>query len=354
MSCNYADGLSAYDDKGVLGLPEQFDTASEVEQKCKLLTQWILESQHVVFHTGAGISTSAGIPDFRGPNGVWTLEKQGVKPSINVSFNDAVPTSTHMALKKLVEKGYAKFIVSQNIDGLHLRSGLNRQNIAELHGNMFTEQCATCKRQFIRCSATTSVGQKQLGTTCPGSQVSRRGCRGKMIDTILDWEASLPEDDLVMADYHSCVADLSIALGTTLQIVPSGNLPTFTKKYGGRLVIINLQPTKHDKKADLIIHSYIDEVLLKIMNCLQLEIPHYSEDMDPTKRRNDNIVEWNYLRLSINDMKNMYNVHTKRFKKIKLERKLKRENEDKIKKEEKKFKEEDCDQIVTPEVIVLE
>ncbi|KAK5649412.1 hypothetical protein RI129_000441 [Pyrocoelia pectoralis] len=339
MSCSYADGLSPYDHKGLLGLPEQFDTSDKIEEKCKLLTQWILESRHVVFHTGAGISTAAGIPDFRGPNGVWTLEKQGVKPNINVAFND---------------DGYAKFIVSQNIDGLHLRSGLNRQSIAELHGNMFTEQCATCKRQFIRYSATTSVGQKQLGTTCPGSQISRRGCRGKLIDTILDWEASLPEDDLVMADYHSCVADLSIALGTTLQIVPSGNLPTFTKKYGGRLVIINLQPTKHDKKADLIIHSYVDEVLIKIMKCLQLDIPQYTEDLDPTKRKNIEIVEWNYLRVNVVDMKNMFNAHTKKFKQIKLEKKLKRKNEDEFKKEEKKCKDDHCEEMVKTEVVVVD
>ena len=337
MSCSYADGLSPYEDKGVLGLPEKFDSVDAIEEKCKLLSEWILESQHVVFHTGAGISTSAGIPDFRGPNGVWTLEKQGMKPNINISFNDAVPTKTHMALKKLVEVGYVKFIVSQNIDGLHLRSGINRQNIAELHGNMFTEQCGTCKRQFIRYSATTSVGQKPLGSTCLGSQISRRGCRGKLVDTILDWEANLPDDDLIMADYHSSVADLSVALGTTLQIVPSGNLPTFTKKYGGRLAIINLQPTKHDKKADLMIHSYVDEVLIKVMKYLGLEIPEYSEDWDPTKRKTSEIVEWNFMRVNVCEMKNMYNSHTKKYKQIKLEKKLKRQNENECKSEEKKI-----------------
>ncbi|KAK4881423.1 hypothetical protein RN001_004742 [Aquatica leii] len=339
MSCNYADGLSPYDDKGILGLPEKFDTPEKVSEKCKLLSDWIKESQHVVVHTGAGISTVAGIPDFRGPNGVWTLEKQGMKPNINISFDDAIPTKTHMALKTLVDAGYVKFIVSQNIDGLHLKSGLTRQRIAELHGNMFTEQCGTCKRQFVRKFATTSVGQKLLGKTCPSSLLARRGCRGKIQDTVLDWEASLPDDDLVMADYHSSVADLSIALGTTLQIVPSGNLPTFTKKYGGRLAIINLQPTKHDKKADLIINMYADEVLSKLMKCLGLEIPEYSEELDPTKSKNDDIIEWNYLRPNISDMKAMYNTHVKKFKQLKLEKKLKRESDD-IKTEDKKFKEE--------------
>lgn len=101
-------------------------------------------AKHVVVHTGAGISTSAGIPDFRGPKGVWTLEKQGKKPDINISFNEAQPTKTHMALKALVDLSKVHFIISQNIDGLHLKSGVERNFLAELHGNMFTDQCNTC------------------------------------------------------------------------------------------------------------------------------------------------------------------------------------------------------------------
>ncbi|KAF2901374.1 hypothetical protein ILUMI_04813 [Ignelater luminosus] len=328
MSCNYADGLSSYEDKGVVGVPEKFDTSEKVDEKSKLLAKWILESQHVVVHTGAGISTSAGIPDFRGPNGVWTLEKKGLKPNINISFDEAVPTKTHMALARLVETGYVKYIVSQNIDGLHLRSGLPRQAISELHGNMFTENCSTCRRQFIRNNATTSVGQKPLGRSCPGSQTSRRGCRGKLHDTILDWEDNLPDDDLIMADYHSSIADLNICLGTTLQIVPSGNLPLLSKKYGGLLAIVNLQPTKHDKKANLIINAYVDMVIEKVMKSLGLEIPNYVEENDPTKSQNNVPLEWSFLKIQVNEMKTLYTVHTKKFKRIKLEKKLKKEEMD--------------------------
>uniref|UniRef100_A0A8D8ZMP9 protein acetyllysine N-acetyltransferase n=1 Tax=Cacopsylla melanoneura TaxID=428564 RepID=A0A8D8ZMP9_9HEMI len=162
MSCSYAEGLSAYENKGKLGEPETFDSKEELARKIRLLSQWIEESKHVVLHTGAGISTSAGIPDFRGPNGVWTLEKKGIKPKINISFDDAVPTPTHMAITELVKQNKVHYIVSQNIDGLHLRSGLSRKHLAELHGNMYVDQCNKCDRDIVHvgvhCTTQYSTG----------------------------------------------------------------------------------------------------------------------------------------------------------------------------------------------------
>lgn len=77
---------------------------------------------------------------------MWTLEKKGLKPNINISFDDAIPTKTHMALQRLVKLGKIQYIISQNIDGLHLKSGVPRDHLAELHGNMFVDQCGTCGR----------------------------------------------------------------------------------------------------------------------------------------------------------------------------------------------------------------
>ncbi|XP_030832372.1 NAD-dependent protein deacetylase sirtuin-6 isoform X2 [Strongylocentrotus purpuratus] len=245
MSVNYAEGLSPYDHKGKCGLPEKFDEPEVVAEKVKKLADLVKRSRHMVVHSGAGISTAAGIPDFRGPKGVWTLEKQGKKPEANVTFDTAKPTATHMALVELERRGKLQYLISQNIDGLHLRSGFPKDRLAELHGNMFVEQCHRCRR-------------------------------GKLHDTILDWEDALPETDLTQAEEHLRKSDLSICLGTSLQIIPSGTLPKLTKKNGGSLVIVNLQPTKLDKQADMRINCYVDDVMTQLMEQLGYPIPEYT------------------------------------------------------------------------------
>ncbi|XP_057243637.1 NAD-dependent protein deacylase sirtuin-6 [Malurus melanocephalus] len=230
MAVNYAAGLSPYSDKGKCGLPEIFDPPEELERKVQELADLIRSSSNVVFHTGAGISTASGIPDFRGPNGVWTMEEKGLSPKFDTTFENARPSKTHMALLGLQRVGILKFLVSQNVDGLHVRSGFPRDKLAELHGNMFVE----------------------------------------------DWEDSLPDRDLTLADEACRKADLSVTLGTSLQIKPSGNLPLITKKRGGKLVIVNLQATKHDRQADLRIHAYVDDVMTKLMKLLGLEVPEWT------------------------------------------------------------------------------
>ncbi|KAM8838584.1 NAD-dependent protein deacylase sirtuin-6 isoform 2-T2 [Synchiropus picturatus] len=213
MSVNYAAGLSPYEDKGVCGLPEIFDSPEELKSKVETLAQLIKESQYMVVHSGAGISTSAGIPDFR-------------------------------------------------------------DLLSELHGNMFVEECEKCGRQYVREKVIGVMGLKPTGRYC--DMVRSRGlraCRGKLISTILDWEDALPDDDLNKADNASRQADLALTLGTSMQIKPSGDLPLLTKRKGGKIVVVNLQPTKHDKHAFLRIHGYVDEVMKQLMELLGLDIP---------------------------------------------------------------------------------
>lgn len=291
----------------------------------------ILRSKHIVVHTGAGISTSTGIPDFRGPTGVWTLEKEGVKPNLDIDFSSAVPSKTHRALKILMDRGFIKFIISQNIDGLHLRSGIKRENLAELHGNFFVSECPKCKNKFVRSSPVPTVGLKPIGETCKNTA---RNCRGKLIDTILDWEGSLPDDDLEMSIMHSTIADLNIGLGSSFQIMPSGKLPLRNKKFGGKFALVNLQPIKLEKSADLSIHAYVDDVMEKVLKRLGIEeIPEYNPADDPSKCNAGG--GWNFAISKIKDLEKVFKAKVSRKKKaddlVKIENKKKKvemKNED--------------------------
>ncbi|XP_041959766.1 NAD-dependent protein deacetylase sirtuin-6 isoform X1 [Alosa sapidissima] len=274
MSVDYAAGLSPYADKGVCGIPEVFDSPEELRSKVETLAKLVRDAQYLVVHTGAGISTSAGIPDFRGPKGVWTMEQRGESVRFDTTFEEARPSLTHMALLQLQRSGRLQYLISQNVDGLHIRSGFPRDRLSELHGNMFVEECGKCGKQYVREKVIGVMGLKPTGSYC---EVTRsrglRACRGKLMSTILDWEDSLPDRDLNRADEASRRADVAITLGTSLQIKPSSDLPLITKRKGGKLVLINLQPTKYDKHADLLIHAYVDEVMAQLMKCLGMEIP---------------------------------------------------------------------------------
>ncbi|ELU16474.1 hypothetical protein CAPTEDRAFT_36109, partial [Capitella teleta] len=200
MSVNYAAGLSPFPHKGRCGMKEVHDPDEEIEVKVQQLASWIRESRHFVVITGAGISTSCGIPDFRGPQGVWTKEQRGEEVKFGVTFEEARPSQTHMALVAMERKGFLKHVISQNVDGLHLRSGFPRDRLSELHGDMFVEDCEHCHTQYIRTNIVPTMALKPTGQTC--TQTKKRGnrCRGRLRDTILDWEDALPEADAVAAE----------------------------------------------------------------------------------------------------------------------------------------------------------
>ncbi|XP_018010312.1 uncharacterized protein LOC108667757 isoform X2 [Hyalella azteca] len=208
-----------------------------------------------------------------------------------------------MALVALEKAGLIQYLVTQNIDGLHLRSGFPRRKMAELHGNMYLDKCSVCKREFVRSTAVSTVGQKSLGVGCPGKRDTGRQCRGRLHDNILDWEHDLPHLDYNLAEKHSIGSDLSVCLGTTLQIIPSGVLPTLAKQSDGKLVICNLQPTKHDKIADIIVNGYVDDVMQELLSLLNIPCAEYSMEQDPvlitralksklTKVAESELIEW--------------------------------------------------------------
>ncbi|CAH1444673.1 unnamed protein product [Lactuca virosa] len=271
MSLGYAEKLSYKEDVGDVGMSEMFDSPDDLQQKIKQLAKMIKKSKHLVAFTGAGISTSCGIPDFRGPKGVWTLQREGKGiPEASLPFHRASPSVTHMALVGLEKAGILKFVISQNVDSLHLRSGIPRQKLSELHGNSFREVCPKCGTEYLRDFELESVGLKETSRRCIDAK-----CGAKLRDSVLDWEDELPPTEMKAAEKNCRMADLVLCLGTSLQITPACNLPLKSIRNGGKMVIVNLQQTPKDNRASLVIRGFVDKVMSGVLHLLKMQIPPY-------------------------------------------------------------------------------
>mmetsp|Transcript_2646 Transcript_2646/g.5066 ORF Transcript_2646/g.5066 Transcript_2646/m.5066 type:complete len:329 (+) Transcript_2646:57-1043(+) len=269
MSAGYASRLSAYPNKGVVGLPESYDTSRQLILKLDKLASLVKNSQSLVVLTGAGISTASGIPDFRGPRGIWTLEEASKTQKRNkksktkttsvtatptsMEFAKAPPTLTHRAITKLATSGKLQYCVTQNVDGLHRRSGLSRDFHSPVHGCVFTEKCGSCGCEVFRDSEVEGLSFQPTGKTCPHC------CTGRLHDILLDWEDMVL--DLELVTEHCSQADLVLCLGTSLRIEPVASLPLLAKQF----VIVNLQPTPLDEDATLIVRAKVDAVMEELM-----------------------------------------------------------------------------------------
>uniref|UniRef100_A0A914GTV8 protein acetyllysine N-acetyltransferase n=1 Tax=Globodera rostochiensis TaxID=31243 RepID=A0A914GTV8_GLORO len=290
MSLDYAKSLSFYEHKGKLGLPEKLDSDETLENKCVILAEMLKASNFCVVFTGAGISTAAGIPDFRGPNGVWTLEGQS-REARSVRFECARPTFSHFALNALERRAIVKYLITQNVDSLHAVAGFPLDRMAELHGNVFMERCERCRKKFFRPTPVASIGLKATGRSC--DSLRQRGkCRGKLLDTTLDWEDALPEPEFKTSWEYARRADLVLCLGTTLQIKPVGDMPLLCLKNGGKLVTVNLQRTKHEHKATLVVNGRLDDVFARLMPLLGIDdVPQ----KEVTASGGAQIIVWNSM-----------------------------------------------------------
>ncbi|KAL9641751.1 hypothetical protein ABK040_007428 [Willaertia magna] len=252
---------------------EHFDSEEEINLKVKELAQLINTSKYVVLYTGAGISTSAGIPDFRGPKGVWTLQEKGIsRKTLKSNPYIKIPTPTHMAISLLYKFNKIHYITSQNVDGLHIKSGLLRKDMSELHGNTNVEICKHCNKEYIRdfrCRNAKDVNDHKTNRKCDT-------CHNDLFDTIINFGEELPKDQFERALENAQKADLAIVIGTSLRVSPACDLPELCKyKKKGKLVIINLQHTPKDIYSDIRIYAKTDKVIEKLMKELNLEIPPF-------------------------------------------------------------------------------
>jgi NAD-dependent deacetylase len=215
-----------------------------LKQRIEELVQWMLAANYIVVFTGAGISTESGIRDFRGPDGLWTRRDKGlVTPEQN--WLGVAPNSGHRAVFELQELGKMKFCISQNVDNLHLKSGIKPELLAELHGNLSKVRCLACDFKMDRVE-----GER----TCPL-------CGGKLKSTVVNFGDALPEKDLEDSIDHARHSDLFIVVGSSLVVYPAADLPRLAVDRGAKLVIINQGDTPYDDEARLRFSESIGEVL---------------------------------------------------------------------------------------------
>ncbi len=217
---------------------------SDLSQRVADLAQWMFESKYLVVFTGAGISTESGLRDFRGPDGLWTRRDKGLTTP-SQDFSAAEPNAGHRAIAELQNLGKLAFLISQNVDNLHLKSGINPELLAELHGNITKVRCNQCEFCMDR------FGNE---TECPL-------CGGKLVSSVVDFGQSLPRKDLADAYQHSQSCDLFVVVGSSLVVTPAADMPKVALQSGARLVIINQGETPFDQHAQLRFGEAIGEVL---------------------------------------------------------------------------------------------
>ena len=273
---------------------EYFDSPEVLNEKVEYLAQLVLSSKHFVAFTGAGLSTAAGIRDFRSPYntvnavgpGQWEIkaknaeaQKKGKAPpknnaTIKTDMAQAHPTKAHMAMFELMNQGFLKHIISQNTDGLHRKSGIPADKISEVHGNRNKEECMKCGRDYFRdFGVRVARGVKEHKT---GRKCDDPACKGDLKDTIINFGENLNENILNTGYAHGSEADLMVCVGSSMRVNPAAHMAGLTAERGRNLVIINLMKTPLDAHATLVINGRCQQVFELLMKKLQIAIPEWN------------------------------------------------------------------------------
>jgi len=237
---------------------------------------WVDEASRVVVLTGAGISTDSGIPDFRGPQGVWTrnpaAEKQSTlqnyladaqvrqaawRSRVEHTAWDARPNSGHIALVQLERRGKLHTLITQNIDELHQIAGNSSERVVEVHGTMRKVICWSCKRRWPMQAALDRVRGGEADPRCTE-------CGGILKSDTISFGQQLVPEVINRAMFAAAEADVFIAIGTSLQVYPIAETVPIAYRAKARVVIVNAQPTPFDDVAHAVINDSISEVLPQI------------------------------------------------------------------------------------------
>ncbi len=234
------------------------------------LRQLIATSDQIVAFTGAGISTESGIPDFRGPNGVW-------KTSRPIEFGDfvasedvrreswrrkfgsnrmaeAAPNAGHLAVAALHRMDKLTHVITQNIDGLHQKAGVPADRVIELHGNANYAKCLDCEKRFELEEIRAIFFPDE---TVPYCDV----CKGIIKTATISFGQAMPAREMMRAEEALQGCDLFLVMGSSLVVYPAAAFPRYAKQNGSKLAIINNEPTDLDPFCDLVLHRAIGETL---------------------------------------------------------------------------------------------
>lgn len=253
------------------------------EEALEAARSWIDEAERVVVLTGAGISTDSGIPDFRGPKGVWTknpgaekmatlqnyvadsqIRKRAWQNRLESPAWRAEPNEGHHALVDLERRGKLHTLITQNVDGLHHKAGTSADLVVEIHGNVREVACLDCGDRAPMERALERVRAGEDDPDC-------RTCGGILKSATISFGQGLVAEDLMRSEHAARSCDLMLAVGTTLAVFPVAGVVPVAKESGARVVILNADPTEMDHLADAVVRGPISTLLPRIVAAAGLQ-----------------------------------------------------------------------------------
>ncbi len=239
------------------------------------LEKLIAACQSAVVFTGAGISTESGIPDFRSPGGIWSrfqpiefsdflVSEQARRDAWRLKFlmskdlHHAEPNRGHLAIAELVRRGVVSHVITQNVDGLHQKSGVPDSQVIELHGNMTYAHCLDCATRY-------ELEPIQAAFECDETLPTCSRCGGLVKMATISFGQPMPEQAMLQAQVAATSCDLFLAIGSSLVVYPAASFPLTAKRSNAKLVIINRDSTDLDDEVDLLVHDEIGSVLSQLI-----------------------------------------------------------------------------------------
>ena len=212
----------------------------------------------------------------------------------------ATPSYSHMAIAQLLKYNLVEHLISQNIDDLHLKSGVPFDKLTELHGNVFIEACGKCNTSYRRSYRTRVAEDKQHKT---GRKWEQPNCDGELNDTLVLFGESIPKHKIETSLGLASTSQLWICIGSSLIVKPAISFPYIVKKNGGKLVVVNMEKTPFDEICDVRFGGDCDMTLKHLMHALQIQVPDYYEENSVKIARNAEFIEIQPANLNNSEIK---------------------------------------------------